>query len=54
MIHQEIKNIKHVMQVKEELSENVEIMRDKKRVTSREFLGHSENEHEDEYNDMEE
>ncbi|MCR5516059.1 MAG: PH domain-containing protein [Lachnospira sp.] len=43
----EIKNIRHVMQVKEELSQSVEIMRDKKRVTSREFLGHDEDEHEE-------
>jgi uncharacterized membrane protein YdbT with pleckstrin-like domain len=49
----ELKNIKHVMQVKEELSRNVEIMRDKKRVTSREFLGHDEYEHDNEYDNEE-
>ena len=34
----EFKNVKHVMDVKEQLSELVEQMRDKKRVTSREFI----------------
>lgn len=41
----EIKNVKHVMDVKEQLSELVEQMRDKKRVTSREFIHDSDHDY---------
>jgi uncharacterized membrane protein YdbT with pleckstrin-like domain len=51
----QIKNIKHSHDVKELISRQVEVMRDKKRVSSREFIGDGEHDgyddDDDDYND---
>jgi len=41
----DVKNIRNVMEVKEQLSKAVEAMRDKKRVVSREYMSDSHDDH---------